>query len=92
MVIWVNARVRNALHRSYHNPFNVSLRPLIGGVFAGPADQWPQLFGAAQFFNDYPFFLPCAVATLIPLLALLLAFLGLKEVRFSFSREIPGLL
>ncbi|KAF8074654.1 major facilitator superfamily domain-containing protein [Lyophyllum atratum] len=56
-----------------------TLGPFIGGAFTQPATRWPSIFGHVQFFKDYPYFLPCLVATLIPLSAFLLAFIGLKE-------------
>ncbi|KND86769.1 putative peptide/nitrate transporter [Tolypocladium ophioglossoides CBS 100239] len=33
----------------------IFLGPLIGGVLADPADQYPGLFGGIQFFTDYPY-------------------------------------
>lgn len=54
--------------------------PLIGGAFANPAKEWPEIFGHIKFFHYYPYFLPCFVAALVPLSAFLFAFLGLKEV------------
>jgi len=53
--------------------------PLIGGAFANPAKEWPEIFGHIKFFHYYPYFLPCFVAALVPLSAFLFAFLGLKE-------------
>ncbi|KAG5643880.1 hypothetical protein DXG03_009510 [Asterophora parasitica] len=56
-----------------------TLGPLIGGAFTAPATRWPSVLGHVQFFKDYPYFLPCFVATLVPLSAFLLAFIALKE-------------
>ncbi|RDB23784.1 Protein ZINC INDUCED FACILITATOR-LIKE 1 [Hypsizygus marmoreus] len=56
-----------------------TLGPLVGGTLAGPVERWPAAFGAMKFFKDYPYFLPCIVATSVPLFAFLFAFLGLKE-------------
>ncbi|KAJ3515312.1 hypothetical protein NLJ89_g1840 [Agrocybe chaxingu] len=53
--------------------------PFIGGAFADPAERWPRLFGKIQFFQTYPYFLPCFVAALVPICAFFFAFLGLKE-------------
>ncbi|GLB43326.1 putative major facilitator superfamily protein [Lyophyllum shimeji] len=56
-----------------------TLGPLIGGAFTAPATRRPDIFGHFQFFKNYPYFLPCFVATLVPLSAFLLAFVALKE-------------
>ncbi|KAF5383858.1 hypothetical protein D9615_003796 [Tricholomella constricta] len=56
-----------------------TLGPFIGGTFTAPATRWPSVFGNIQFVKDYPYFLPCLVATLFPLSAFILAFVGLKE-------------
>ncbi|KAH7162221.1 major facilitator superfamily domain-containing protein [Dactylonectria estremocensis] len=36
----------------------IFLGPLIGGVFADPAEQYPGVFGGVKFFEDYPYALP----------------------------------
>ncbi|TFL03986.1 major facilitator superfamily domain-containing protein [Pterulicium gracile] len=41
-----------------------SLGPLMGGHLARPHDRWPTVF-AAQFWIDYPYFLPCAIPAAI---------------------------
>ena len=55
--------------------------PVIGGVLSHPADTWPQSFGKIQFLRDYPYFLPCLVAALIPFSAIIFSIVFLKEVR-----------
>ncbi|PVG02253.1 major facilitator superfamily MFS-1 [Serendipita vermifera] len=52
------------------------LGAIIGGVFESPAKNYPQLFGKVQLFIDYPYLLPCAVASSITLTGALLS-LGL---------------
>lgn len=58
--------------------------PAIGGIFAKPAEQWPEVFGKIPFFKEYPYFLPCLMAALFPVLALLIGLVGLKEVSVAF--------
>ncbi|KAI0833694.1 major facilitator superfamily domain-containing protein [Trametes gibbosa] len=55
-----------------------TLGPVIGGVFARPADRWPGFRGSA-FWQSYPYFLPCIIVACISISAFILALLGLKE-------------
>ncbi|KAI0366294.1 MFS general substrate transporter [Pilatotrama ljubarskyi] len=55
-----------------------TLGPIIGGVFARPADRWPGFRGSV-FWATYPYFLPCIIAACISISAFTLALLGLKE-------------
>jgi len=50
----------------------------VGGVLARPADRWPRLF-SQQFWQDYPYFLPCAAVSVFVILVALLIALFLKE-------------
>ena len=52
---------------------------MIGGMLAQPAERFPFLFGDNVFLKQYPYFLPCAIAATISLIAWLVAFLFLKE-------------
>jgi hypothetical protein len=52
--------------------------PLMGGALAEPQDHWPALF-AGSFWGRYPYFLPCAVAAGVLLLAFFMLFF-LEEV------------
>lgn len=40
---------------------------IVGGVFESPAKNYPQIFGKVQLFIDYPYLLPCAVASSVTL-------------------------
>lgn len=51
----------------------------IGGYLAHPAETFPKMFGNWQFFIDHPFYLPCAVTSLLNLCAILLGTLFLRE-------------
>lgn len=51
--------------------------PIIGGLLEHPAENYPGLFGRFQFLKDYPYFLPCFVASCITFTgAMLSLFLG----------------
>ncbi|KAG2057774.1 MFS general substrate transporter [Suillus hirtellus] len=52
--------------------------PLIGGTLARPQDHWPALF-AGPFWRNYPYFLPCAVAACLLVLALVMMLMFLEE-------------
>lgn len=50
---------------------------IIGATFESPAKKWPGWFSEIAFFVDYPYALPCAVASSITLVgAILSLFLG----------------
>ncbi|TBU61708.1 MFS general substrate transporter [Dichomitus squalens] len=52
--------------------------PLIGGTFAEPAKQWPDLF-TNPFWTQYPYVLPCLISAAISIAASLLSVFALKE-------------
>ncbi|KAG1822960.1 major facilitator superfamily domain-containing protein [Suillus subaureus] len=52
--------------------------PLIGGALARPQDHWPALF-ANPFWGKYPYFLPCAVAACLFILAFFMMLIFLEE-------------
>ncbi|KAG1906453.1 major facilitator superfamily domain-containing protein [Suillus fuscotomentosus] len=52
--------------------------PLIGGTLARPQDHWPALF-AGPFWRNYPYFLPCAVAACLFVVALVMMLMFLDE-------------
>lgn len=64
-----------------------TLGPFIGGAFAEPAKRWPKLFNKLDLFKYNPYLLPCIVASIIPVLAFIFAFLGLKETLPSTARR-----
>ncbi|KZV92455.1 MFS general substrate transporter [Exidia glandulosa HHB12029] len=53
--------------------------PLIGGVFAKPASQYPSIFGRVQLFVDYPYLLPGLISGGFTGLVALSNFIWLKE-------------
>ncbi|KAH8818705.1 major facilitator superfamily domain-containing protein [Flagelloscypha sp. PMI_526] len=63
------------------------LAPCIGGVFASPADRWPNSIGHVQIFRDHPYFLPCLISAGLALIAFFLAAFGLKETSPTILRK-----
>ncbi|KAI9573798.1 major facilitator superfamily domain-containing protein [Boletus coccyginus] len=59
--------------------FGMTLGPLIGGSLARPAERFPEIFGESGFFNEYPYFLPCAVSASVTALSWLITYLFMKE-------------
>ncbi|KAG1822968.1 major facilitator superfamily domain-containing protein [Suillus subaureus] len=52
--------------------------PLMGGTLARPQDHWPALF-SGPFWRNYPYFLPCAVAAFLLVLAIVMMLMFLDE-------------
>ncbi|CDO75650.1 hypothetical protein BN946_scf184941.g3 [Trametes cinnabarina] len=65
--------------------------PLIGGTFADPKQEWPDIF--SPWWSVYPYFLPCLISSAISLVAALLAVFFLEETlpskRKSKTTYIP---
>ncbi|KAJ9606348.1 hypothetical protein H2200_009309 [Cladophialophora chaetospira] len=55
------------------------LGPVIGGVLAKPATEFPSIFGNIRFFHDYPYALPTLVTGSIGAIATLTSAFGVKE-------------
>ena len=51
----------------------------IGGSLSRPADQFPLLFGSSEFLKKYPYFLPCAICSILLLTAWLVGNIFLRE-------------
>jgi MFS family permease len=62
------------------------LGPLMGGTLARPQDHWPTLF-SGSFWRNYPYFLPCAVAACLLVLALIMMTLFLGETLSTKRRS-----
>ncbi|KAH9030852.1 MFS general substrate transporter [Lactarius deliciosus] len=63
---------------------------LIGGVLSRPQDRWPHIF-SHPFWADYPYFLPCLVASIFSCLSLITTGLYLEETLNARSSEKPPL-
>ncbi len=57
------------------------LGPMIGGLLADPAKQYPNLFGNFKPFVEYPFLLPCIAGAMFSLIGWIFGFFYLKETR-----------
>ncbi|KAH9816226.1 major facilitator superfamily domain-containing protein [Melampsora americana] len=54
--------------------------PLLGGYLSQPAERFPNTwFGRTQFWHDFPWVLPCFVASIIPLVSCVLGYVYLEE-------------
>ncbi|KAG1736727.1 major facilitator superfamily domain-containing protein [Suillus lakei] len=60
-------------------PLGSIIGPLIGGTFSHPASKYPEILGY-QFLKDYPYFLPCFIASVIAIIGVFLGFIFLEEV------------
>lgn len=58
----------------------------IGGSLARPAEQFPTLFGSNEFLKKHPYFLPCAVCSLLLLTTCLAGITLLKE---TVTKPLP---
>jgi hypothetical protein len=64
---------------------DLGIRPIIGGVLSHPANKWPNTIGKIALFRNYPYFLPCLVAAMVPLSTFIFTLLFLKEVKLWLS-------
>lgn len=55
------------------------IAPILGGLLAEPAKQYPSLFGDFQLFIDYPYALPCMVGALVSGVGAVAGFFFLEE-------------
>ena len=62
--------------------FNIGsiIGPLLGGVLADPASNYPDIFGEVQWMIKYPYALPNLVSAGFMLWSASLVFFGLEEV------------
>ncbi|CAO1617812.1 unnamed protein product [Sympodiomycopsis kandeliae] len=64
--------------------------PWLGGTLANPVEQYPQIFGNSQFLKEYPFYLPCGVASLYILFSFSVGSLFLKETLQSKVEKVEA--
>uniref|UniRef100_D8PVH9 Major facilitator superfamily (MFS) profile domain-containing protein n=1 Tax=Schizophyllum commune (strain H4-8 / FGSC 9210) TaxID=578458 RepID=D8PVH9_SCHCM len=55
-----------------------TLAPLIGAL-NNPASEYPNVFGGIKLFEEFPYFLPCAIAGTLSLFVFIFALFDLKE-------------
>ena len=58
--------------------------PLLGGSFSRPHEHFPNFFGGT-FWKEYPYFLPCLIASSYVAFSFLIALLYFKEVRIYIT-------
>ncbi|KAG9313058.1 MFS general substrate transporter [Chiua virens] len=59
-----------------------TLGPFMGGTLARPADRWPELF-SGYFWQEFPYFLPCGVASSIVAVTTVILFFFMEETLAS---------
>ncbi|KAG1835668.1 major facilitator superfamily domain-containing protein [Suillus variegatus] len=59
-------------------PIGSIIGPLMGGAFSHPASKYPEILGY-QFLKDYPYFLPCFIASTFAIIGIFLGFIFLEE-------------
>ncbi|KAF9959832.1 hypothetical protein BGZ65_000019 [Modicella reniformis] len=59
----------------------VIVGPALGGYLANPAKTFPDIFGNWDFFIRYPYFLPCFVAALVPVVGFVIGYFFLEETK-----------
>lgn len=64
---------------SFTGNMGILFGPMIGGLLAEPAAQYPKLFGKIQFFIDYPYALPSFAVGCIGLSAIVVTVLFVEE-------------
>jgi hypothetical protein len=65
--------------------------PIIGGVLSRPADRWPDTLGSVALLREYPYFLPCAVASAIAFISFAICSISLEEVSQVVAIDCPVL-
>ncbi|EJT97726.1 MFS general substrate transporter [Dacryopinax primogenitus] len=61
--------------------------PSIGGLLSRPAGNFPSVFGGVQFWEKYPYFLPCLCSAGITGVSILTALFFLKETHPDKARH-----
>ncbi|KIJ98481.1 hypothetical protein K443DRAFT_133426 [Laccaria amethystina LaAM-08-1] len=57
----------------------ITIGPILGGLLSNPAERWPGILGKIRLFQDHPYFLPCAAASLLAFSAFPISLIALKE-------------
>ncbi|KAF8731161.1 hypothetical protein AX14_005062 [Amanita brunnescens Koide BX004] len=51
----------------------------IGGSLSRPVEQFPQIFGSSELLREYPYFLPCAICSILSLIAWVVGIVFFRE-------------
>ncbi|KAG2017569.1 major facilitator superfamily transporter [Coprinopsis cinerea AmutBmut pab1-1] len=57
----------------------VTIGPIIGGILTRPAERWPDTLGKISLLREYPYLLPCLVASIIAFTSFAISAVALKE-------------
>jgi MFS family permease len=66
---------------AFGSNFGIFLGPLIGGMFADPANQYPGTFGGIRFFEKYPFALSGIATGVVSVTSVITTALFLRDPR-----------
>jgi hypothetical protein len=71
--------------------FNIGsiIGPLLGGLLADPAKNYPDVFGDVQWLIKYPYAAPNLLSALFMLWSASLVFFGLEEVGCPYFATLP---
>jgi len=74
--------------------FNIGviIGPILGGLLADPASNYPSWFGDVAWMKKYPYALPNLVSAAILFSAFLGIFFGLNEVCFKLISKLDSVL
>lgn len=64
---------------AFASNLGIVVGPLLGGLLAEPAKQYPAVFGNVQFFHDFPYALPNFATGIVALSAVLTSFFCIEE-------------
>jgi hypothetical protein len=76
--------------KCFSNTDLLSAGPVLGGLLANPATQFPDVFGGIPLFVKFPYFLPCAISAVISVVGLVMTYFYFEEtnpaLRLDYSR------
>ena len=75
-----NTQARIFSYFAFSGNVGIFLGPLIGGVLANPAEQYPRVFGKIKFFHEFPYALPTLVTGSLGIIASVICAIIIKEV------------
>jgi hypothetical protein len=53
--------------------------PVLGGLLANPATQFPNIFGGIALLEQFPYFLPCFISAIISIIGLIMTYFYFEE-------------
>ncbi|KAI9291932.1 MFS general substrate transporter, partial [Neoconidiobolus thromboides FSU 785] len=64
--------------------------PIIGGFLSNPVKNYPNIFGGNEFLAYYPYFLPCAFASVLCFLGVIFVHIYLEETLTSLKTKLKN--